>query len=411
MTFLIFFKNNVRWLLGGFLLTLFSSFGQTFFISLSAGDIRAEFGLSRGDFGALYMVATLASALTLPKLGRIVDHLSVPTTIAIVSPMLALSAFSMSRAEHVAVLAVTIYALRLFGQGMMTHIAMTAMGRWFSAQRGRAVSIATIGHQAGEAVFPFLFVSVVVVIGWRATWLLAAMVMAGVALPAIWLLMREERTPRSGDRAAEGARVRDWTRDEVLRDPLFYLALLGVLAPPFIGTTIFFHQVYLVELRGWSLEVFATSFAVMSTMTLVCALLAGALVDRFSAVTLLPGFLVPLGLACFSLAAFEGQWSAFAFMALLGVSYGFSSILFGSVWPEIYGVRHLGAIRSVIMATMVFATALGPGVTGQLIDMGVDYPLQIAGMGAYCLVASLIMRKVSRVAARRRFSPPAVETA
>ena len=68
-----FITNNSRWLLGGFLLTFFSAFGQTYFISLSAGNIRAEYNLSHGDFGLLYMLATLASALTLPWLGKIVD--------------------------------------------------------------------------------------------------------------------------------------------------------------------------------------------------------------------------------------------------------------------------------------------------------------------------------------------------
>lgn len=412
MSFFAFLRDNARWVAGGFALTLFSSFGQTFFISLSAGDIRAEYGLSHGEFGLLYMLATLGSALTLPRLGRIVDEMPVARTVLITAPMLALAALSMAWSSHIAVLVITLYALRLFGQGMMTHIAMTAMGRWFSSQRGRAVSIATIGHQVGEAVLPICFVSVVVAVGWRNTWLMAAAMMLFVALPAIWLAMRVERTPRESDGPDLRPRVRQWTRQEVLRDPVFYLALLGVLAPGFIGTTIFFHQVYLVELRGWSMEAFAASFALMSMMTLAFALICGALIDRFSAIAILPAFLVPLGLACLVLAVFEAQWSAFAFMALLGVSYGFSSTLFGSVWPEIYGVRHLGAIRSVVVSTLVFATALGPGVTGSLIDAGVSYPLQIGCMGGYCLAASLLMRRISRtVRARQRLdtepaSPP-----
>lgn len=44
MPFVRFVAENARWIVGGFLLTFFSSFGQTFFIALSAGDIRAEYG-------------------------------------------------------------------------------------------------------------------------------------------------------------------------------------------------------------------------------------------------------------------------------------------------------------------------------------------------------------------------------
>lgn len=172
---------------------------------------------------------------------------------------------------------------------------------------------------------------------------------------------------------------------------MFWIALAVVLAPGFIATTIFFHQVYLVELRGWSLQVFASAFIVSSTMTMLSSLLSGYLIDRFSAVEILPYHLLPLAVACFVLAFIHAQWSAFAFMTLLGVSLGSSSTLFGALWPEMYGLGHLGGIRALIVALTVFATAIGPGLTGLLIDVGVPYPWQIAGMGVYCLGSIFVM--------------------
>lgn len=404
MAFLTFIARNARWIAGGFLLTFFSSFGQTFFISLSAGDIRAEYGLSHGQFGGLYMVATLASALTLPWLGRITDLYGAARVTLIIAPLLALGALGMAFSTHVAALVVVIYMLRLFGQGMMTQNALTATGRWFAANRGRAISVVTLGHNTGEAVLPYAFVALAAAIGWRNAWVGAALALMVFALPVIMGLTARERSPQSDGPDTKTVPVPDWTRAQVLRDPLFWLVLTGVMAPPFIGTTIFFHQVYLVELRGWSLEVFAASFALMSVTVIVFALIAGALIDRFSAVQLLPGFLIPLALACLVLGLLDAQWSAFAFMALLGVSYGFSSTLFGALWPELYGVKHLGSIRAVVVAMMVFMTAMGPGLTGGLIDLGVSYPGQIVAMGVYCLLAAFVMRAVSIALMRRRES-------
>ncbi|MAY63037.1 MAG: MFS transporter [Rhizobiales bacterium] len=401
MSIITFLRENARWIVGGFLLTFFSSFGQTFFISLSAGDIRAEHGLSHGQFGGLYMIATLASALTLPQLGKVVDRVPIAVVAAFTIPALMAAAISMSFATNVIWLGITIYALRLFGQGMMTHISMTAMGRWFSAQRGRAVSLATLGHNFGEAVFPSAFIFAAYALGWRGTWLAAAVVLALVAWPAIVMLMRVERTPRATDGPERRTALRDWTRGEVLRDPIFWLCLSGVLAPGFIGTTVFFHQVYLSELRGWAPEVFASSFIVMSSMTIVFALIAGQLIDRFSAVRVLPSFLLPLAASCLVLATTQSPWGAYAFMALMGISYGFSSTLFGALWPELYGARNLGSIRAVIVAMMVLATAMGPGLTGWLIDIGVSYPAQIAAMGIYCIFSAAVMTVVSRKAAGR----------
>jgi len=53
---------------------------------------------------------------------------------------------------------------------------------------------------------------------------------------------------------------------------------------------------------------------------------------------------------------------------------------------------------------MVFSTAMGPGITGFLIDYGVDYPSQILVMGAYCLLASIVMTIVSRRVKRRNLT-------
>jgi MFS family permease len=408
VNFIQFVRENLRWLAGGFLLTLFSSFGQTFFIALSAGDIRAEYGLSHGQWGSLYMLATLCSALSLPFVGQSVDRHAIWKVALAVILALSVACLAMSYAHHIALLAISVFALRLFGQGMMTHTAIASMGKWFAARRGRAVSIASIGVNFGEASLPLLFVALSAAVGWRNSWILAAALLVIFALPAICMLMARERQPRSEDPELPASTVADWTRAQVLADPLFYLLLVGILAPPFIGTTIFFHQVHLVEIRGWSLQVFAASFSLMSAMVIACALIAGQLVDRYSAVRMLPVFLVPLSAACLVLGSFEGQWSAFVFMALLGISYGFSTTIFGAVWPEVYGTAHLGSVRATIVAIMVFATAAGPGITGVLIDLGVSYPLQIQFMGIYCLLAIVMMVFVSGRIMHRNGQPETI---
>ena len=407
MNYLDFLKNNARWLAGGFLLTFFSSFGQTFFISLSGGAIREEYGLSNGDWGLLYMAATLASALTLPFFGKIVDVMSVGRTILIVTPALALACFMMGVSESIILLGFILYMLRLFGQGMLTHISLTAMGRWYSAQRGRAVSVAVVGHQGGEAILPIIFVFALYVMGWRETWIVSAFVLLVIALPLTYFLMRQSRVPGFAEAAtASGQMDRDWSRAEVMRDPMFYGLLVAVLAPSFIGTTLFFHQDYLIELRGWDKLQFSYSFTLLAVMTFGFALIAGQLVDRFTAVKLLPVFLMPLAASCFAMWAIEPIWGSFVFMGLMGISYGFSSTLFGALWPEVYGTKHLGAIRAITIAFMVFGTALGPGLTGYLIDYGVSYPLQIFTMGIYCLAASAVMLFVSRRITHRKMAEP-----
>lgn len=398
MTFLV---HNARWLAGGFLLALFSSFGQTFFISIWGAEIRAEFGLSHGGFGSVYMAATLASALTLPFLGRLIDETTIARFALGVTLMLALATLLMGLAGGLVMLVVAIYLLRLFGQGLMTHTALTAMGRWYSANRGRAVSIATVGHQAGEAALPIVFVTLAGYMTWRHTWLVATGGILLVALPAIYLLMRRERTPL-GETSSDAATGRQWRREEVLADPLFWAVVVGIMIPPFTGTSIFFHQDYLIELNNWDPSVYYGAFSLMAATCVVFTLGAGLAIDRYGATRLLPIFFVPLGLACVVAGSFSDTEAAIVFMMLLGASYGISSALFGALWPEVYGTRHLGAVRSVVTAMMVFFTAAGPGLTGALIDWGVPFPVQLQVIGGWCFAVALLMIPVSqRLRARR----------
>ena len=85
----------------GLLLTFSSSIGQTYFIALFAGALRADLGLSHGAFGGLYTLATLASALTLVWLGKTADRFDPAVLAALTLAALAGSALLLAGAESV----------------------------------------------------------------------------------------------------------------------------------------------------------------------------------------------------------------------------------------------------------------------------------------------------------------------
>jgi MFS family permease len=392
-----FIRDNARWLGGGFLLTLFSSFGQTFFIGLSGNHLRDVFDLSGGEFGGLYMLATLASAMTLPWMGRTLDIMPGWKVVRFAVPALAAACVLIAFAPGVLVLGVALYMLRLFGQGMMTEIAFTETGRWFVASRGRAMALVVIGFQAGNGLLPLAFVLVAQAAGWQATWLFSAGVLILVAYPVLLLLLRVERVPQAHEHASSSARTAsDWMQSQVVRDPVLYLLLAGTLAPPFIGTVIFFHQGYLIALRGYDPLVFAAAFPVMAATTVVFGLFCGHLVDRFGALRLLPFFLAPLMVASLAVGLVTPVWGVYLFMFLLGISNGFTQTLAGALWPEVYGLANLGAIRGITVAAMVLSTALGPGITGALMDYGVELPTQMIWMAGWCVLASFALAAAAR---------------
>jgi len=388
-----FLRENARWLVGGFLLSLFSSFGQSFFIGLSGAALRATFHLSGGAFGGIYMLATMASAVTLPWLGRTLDLMPGWKVVRFTAPALGLACVLIAVAPNVVVLTVALYLLRLFGLGMMLETAFTEIGRSFVANRGRAMALIAPGQQLGTALLPLAVVLIARATGgWRTSWIVSAILVVLVGMPVIISLLKVERVPRSRETKAHDLHTaRDWTRAEVIRDPILYLLLLGVLAPSAISTVIFFEQDYLIDLRGYDRLAFAAAYPLMSVTTVIFGLVCGDLIDRIGSLKLLPYFLLPLAIAAAAVGLITPMWGVYLFMFLLGISTGFTSTLLGALWPEVYGLANLGGIRAIVVSAMVFSTAIGPGISGALIDRGIPLPRQMLWLSGWCIAACFVL--------------------
>jgi len=393
-----FVRAHPRWVAFGFLAALGSTFGQTSFISLFGGDIRAAFDLTHGEWGTLYLLGTLGSAALLPYTGALIDRYPLHRYVAAVLLLLALACLGLALVPNWVLLIGAVFLLRHAGQGLMSHVATTVMARRFSADRGKAVSLASLGFPLGEGVLPIAAVSVALAVGWQWAWVGFAAVVVAVLLPVLLMLLKEP--PRKPGEPASDPEQHDdrrhWTRREVLRDPKFWILLPGVLTPAFVVTGLFFHQVFIVEARDWALDTFAKAFLVYAATSVASSLVAGSLIDRHGARRLLPFFLTPLMAALLALGLIEAQWGAFLYMALAGANSGSVFAILGSLWAEVYGTRHLGGVRSITVSFAVFSTSLAPAVLGLTIDVGAG-PSDLAfGCLAWTAFATLMLTLASR---------------
>lgn len=391
MGYFRFLIDNRLFLLAGFLLTFTSSFGQTYFISLFAGEIKETFGLTDGGWGLVYTIATTASALTMIWAGALTDRFRVRQLSLWVMVLLALACVSMAIVKSAFLLIGVIFALRLMGQGMLSQLGAVAMSRWFIATRGRALSLASMGFALGQAVLPVVFVALLLAFDWRMLWLVAAVCILAV-IPVMQRLLTQERTPQSMSQSDEslGMGGHHWTRSQMLRHPLFYMLIPLVLGPSAWGTALFFQQVHLTEVKGWDLSAWVALMPIYTVSTIIFTFVAGWAIDRFGVKWITPFQLLPFGASFLVLSLADTIPAAGVGLVIFGMGQGLQATAMAAFWAVFYGTRHLGAIKAAAAALMVFGSAVGPGVTGALIDLGIDFPGQMVSISLFYFVGALI---------------------
>mgnify|MGYP002631034998 FL=1 len=389
-----FVKNNFRFLLFGFILTFCSSFGQTFFIGIFNPFIRQDLNLSHSEFGLIYSLATLLSSFSLIWIGKKIDDFKIIYFSIFVCLFLAFATFFLTLVTNIILLFFAIYFLRLSGQGLMTHTASTSMAKFFDLNRGKALSISWLGLTLGEGFLPYLIIFIMKFYSWKMVWLGISIFVLCLVIPFVFFNLKnyvDGTTEKSGVKAEVNYEIKNWTRSEVLRDLKFYCLLPAVLAPGFLTTGIFINQSYIFESKNWSMLFLAQGFTMYAAFSVVALAVSGFLIDRFSAIKVLPFYLVPT-MSAYLLVIFSSwTFTPMAMMMLIAMTNGTSAVLLTSTWSEIYGTKHLGGIRSITVSFFVFSTAIAPALFGYLIDHQFSINQIFTMMLGYLVFANLLL--------------------
>lgn len=364
-----FIYKNIHLLSFGFLIAFSSGFGQTFFISLFSNDFRETFKLSNTEFGSIYSIATVLSAITIIWAGKLIDTINLKKyTLTIVFGM-AMTCLMASLVFNIFFLFLTIYFLRLFGQGLMGHTSRTTMARYFNTNRGKALAISAFGFSVGEMVYPIVIVFLILTIGWRLTWLSSSIFIFFILGLIFYYLLRNNnfKIENNFNSEIEFQQV-SWRRRDVLKDAKFYIYLPLTLLMSFIVTGFLFHQLFIADIRSWNVINLAQSFIFFAISGLIGSVISGLLVDKFSGRKLIPFHLIPIAIILVSLLLTNHIFILYVYMAGLGFSNGLTENVSNSLWAELYGVNNLGSIKALLTFFGVLASASSPFLFGIILD-------------------------------------------
>ena len=388
------FKSlSLKVIIFGFIFTFFSSFGQSFFLGLFNSSIRDTLSITQGQFGSIYATATLLSSFLLIWVGKKIDDINIFKFAFFVTLLLSFSCFFFSKISSITFLFVAIFLMRFSGQGMMSHTATTTISRYFTKSRGKALSTGWFGLSTAEFILPVLIVYLLTITSWQNIWIsVSILVLIFLPITSFILIKNLNFDSREEVKDTEHKEkdIFQWKRIEVLKDYRFYIICLNMLAMPWIATGVFVYQSFITESKDWGTFVIAQSFMVYSILSVMTLLISGFLIDKFTSRKLLIFMNIPLLLSTLVLIFFNSSMTSFIFLGLIGISNGLANVLGSSTWAEIYGVKHIGSIKALSTALMVFSTAFGTALFSLLIDQGYSIE-QIAFVSFVYIFISIIL--------------------
>jgi len=386
----------------GFIFTFFSSFGQSYFLGLFNSSIREALSITHGQFGSIYASATLCSSFLLIWVGKKIDDINIFKFALFVIILLSFACFFFSQVSSILLLFIAIFLMRFSGQGMMSHTASTTISRYFTRTRGRALSISWFGLSSAEFILPVLMVYLLSIIDWKNLWIIFSIIVLVVLPLTSFLLIKnlnlDSREINNED--IEEIKIKQWKRIDVIKDYRFYIVCLNMLAMPWIFTGFAVFQSFIQTSKGWGPYIIAQSFMSYSILSVLTLFISGFLIDKFTSRKLLIYMNIPLLISVIVLFYFDTPVTAFVFLGFVGISNGFANILGSSTWAELYGVKHIGSIKALTTALMVFATAFGTALFGFLIDIGFSVSDIAVVSGAYIFVSLMLL-----VLIRKRLNP------
>lgn len=385
--------------------TFGSSVGQTFFVSLFMPSVASAVHVSHAQLATLYGAATILSALSLPWFGRWLDRTEILRYGLWAGFASVAGCLLMAAAWNAWAVLVAMYMLRLFAQGLMPLVGLTGAARYFDENRGRALSIVTLGHSAGEGVLPVLVVSFIAWFGWRSTYALAGVVVGLLMIPLATRLIEKNsqfRKPHSSH--ALNAQKRDG-RNPLLRSPAFWAYLPLLIAPSLVLTALLFFQGVIADAKGLELAVFAAAFVGFALVQIPTSVIVGPLVDRYGAVLPMLFHVAPLAIGTAVLAAAREAYAVWCFLILCGVTTAASSILRTAVVADLVEKNSIAAARSFLAAILVVAAAAGPVIYSGLLSRGVSMNGLLWGTAIACVLAAVpavVYRALARKPLHRR---------
>jgi len=334
--------------------------------------VQAEFGIDRADAALPYTFTMLGFAVGNLVVGRIVDRHGIMAALILAALLIAggmgLSALSPS----VWVLSAVQFAVGL-GTAASFGPLIADVSLWFVRRRGIAVAIAASGNYLSGAIWPVLLSGILAGQGWRAVYLVLAVVTLAVVVPLALLLRR--RVPIEARAHADS--LSDLRARAAGFSPRTLALMLGLAG---IGCCVAMSmpQVHIVSYcvdLGYGPAVGGQMLSLMLLGGVASRLVSGLVADRLGGVrTLLIGSVLQC-VALFLYLPSGGMTSLYVVSAVFGLAQGGIVPSYALIVREYMPSAEAGRRVGFVMMATILGMALGGWMSGWIYDLTGSYAM------------------------------------
>jgi MFS family permease len=381
-------RERQGWLIAGSLFfALFLLWGSGYNTAgLFIAPLHNQFGWDRTRVSLLFAVLALASGLSSPLAGRLLERVEARTIIVAGAILSGAGLVAASRANSFGPMLVA-YTMLGLGLGFSTFVPTAlVISNWFGERRGIALGIVMGGQSLGGMVMAPLVSYAIARGGWRAGELVLAVPMFVVVTPLVLALVRShppEAVAESSALAAEKAempRGRDLFAEvpglevaQALRTRSFWMIVLAQFLYPLAAAGAFVHMVAYLSGIGYSDTAAAWALSLVLLFATFGQPLMGVVADRIGGRRALALAFGLLAASLVMLLAATQTALLGLFVLVFGLIVAGPIVLSPLVVAESLGVKRYGSLMGLVGFPFTLGLALGPLAAGAIYDLTTSY--------------------------------------
>ncbi len=269
--------------------------------------------------------------------------------------------------------------------------AFAALTRWWGRDRVRALTALTLVAGLASTVFAPLTAALLDPFGWRGTYLVLAVVLAAVTVPAHLFGLRGPWPEPTEDAETTPAEDDDRTAGSIARSRPFVLLVVAVCLGAFTAFAVTVNQVPLLIERGMSTSLAAWALGLGGVGQVLGRLGYSPLTRRVGTRGRAVLILGLLALTTLLLAVLPGPPLALIAAAMLaGAARGIYTLLQATALSDRWPARFYGRLNGILTAPVMLAIAISPWAGSALADLLGGYPPVFVILAAASLAAAML---------------------